>query len=169
MKTRVYLAMLLLIIPVQASLFGPLSLAGIKPDLSLALVYSIGLLTGPAEAAFAGMAVGLVLDIGSASLIGMNAMTKGLIGLGAGLLGRQVLDIASPMNAVFLSAFSLAESIIIALLLQTFYGEVPFFSLFLERMLPQALYTGVLGTLLLGFISRRKVLGALVRRSLLKE
>jgi hypothetical protein len=56
MKPRIYFIILLLIIPVQASLLSPLSLAGIKPDLALAVLYIIGLLTSPGEAALAGSA-----------------------------------------------------------------------------------------------------------------
>lgn len=169
MKPRVYLMMLLLIIPVQASLFSPLSLAGIKPDLPLALIYIIGLLTGPTEASLAGMGIGLVQDIGSASLLGMNGFTRGLIGLGAGFLGRRVLDIASPSNVIFLAAFSLLEGIVISMFMQIFYGTVPFFSMFVTRMVPQALYTGLLGTLMLRFISNKNVATQLIRRSLQKE
>jgi rod shape-determining protein MreD len=169
MKPRVYLMMLLLIIPVQASLFSPLSLAGIKPDLPLALIYIIGLLTGPTEASLAGMGIGLIQDIGSASLIGMNGFTRGLIGLGAGFLGRRVLDIASPSNVIFLAAFSLMEGIVISMFMQIFYGTVPFFSMFFTRMVPQALYTGLLGTLMLRIISNKNVATQLIRRSLQKE
>jgi rod shape-determining protein MreD len=169
MKPRVYLMMLLLIIPAQASLFSPLSLAGIKPDLPLALIYIIGLLTGPTEASLAGMGIGLVQDIGSASLVGMNGFTRGLIGLGAGFLGRRVLDIASPSNVIFLAAFSLMEGIVISMFMQIFYGSVPFFSMFFTRMVPQALYTGLLGTLMLRFISNKNVATQLMRRSLQKE
>lgn len=169
MKPHVYLMMLLLVIPVQASLFSPLSLAGIKPDLPLALIYIIGLLTGPTEASLAGMGIGLVQDIGSASLVGMNGFTRGLIGLGAGFLGRRVLDIASPSNVIFLAAFSLMEGIVISMFMQIFYGTVPFFSMFFSCMVPQALYTGLLGTLMLRFISNKNVATQLVRRSLQKE
>ena len=169
MKPRVYLMTLLLIIPVQASLFSPLSLAGIKPDLPLALIYIIGLLTGPTEASLAGMGIGLVQDIGSASLIGMNGFTRGLIGLGAGFLGKRVLDIASPSNVIFLAAFSLMEGIVISMFMQIFYGTVPFFSMFFTGMVPQALYTGLLGTLMLRFISNKNVATQLMRRSLQKE
>lgn len=169
MKGRVYLAILLLIIPVQAALFDPLSLGGIKPDLSLAIIYVIGLLTGPVEASLAGMAMGLVQDIGSASPLGMSGLTRGLIGLGAGLLGRRVLDITSPMNVIFLIAFSLAEGLIIMLFMQTFFGDVPFLSLLLTVMLPQALVSGLLGIFLLRFMNRKNVMSMLMRRSLLKE
>jgi rod shape-determining protein MreD len=169
MKPRVYLMILLLVVPLQAAFFNPLALGGIKPDFPLVLIYLIGLLTGPTEACVAGMAVGLVLDIGSAGIVGMNGFTRGMIGLGAGFLGRRVLDIGSPSNTLFLAAFSLMEGIVISLLMQIFYGAVPFFSLFFTRMLPEAVYTGILGTFVLRFISRRNVRHALMRRSFQKE
>jgi rod shape-determining protein MreD len=169
MKPLVYLTILLLITPVQAGLLEPLSLGGIKPDLALALVYIIGLLTGPWEAALAGMAIGLVQDIGSASFLGFSGLTRGLIGLSAGLLGRRVLDITSPSNSIFLAAFSLLEGIAIALFLQMFYGSVPFFSLIAGRILPQALYTGVLGALLLRLTGSKNILSVLMRRTVQRE
>jgi rod shape-determining protein MreD len=162
MKPLVYFTILLLIIPVQAALLEPLSLGGVKPDLALALLYIIGLLTGPREAALAGMAIGLVQDIGSASFIGFSGLTRGLIGLSAGLLGRRVLDITSPSNSIFLA-------VVTAILLQMFYGSVPFFSLMAGRLMPQALYTGVLGALLLRLLGNKSVMTALIRRTVQRE
>jgi rod shape-determining protein MreD len=169
MKGLIYLAILLLIIPIQSALFNFISVAGIKPDLPLALIYIIGLLTGPTEASLAGMAIGLVQDIGSANLLGMNAFTRCFIGLGAGLMGRRVLDISSPMNSVFLAAFSLAEGIVILFSMQAISGEVPLVSLLLAHVIPQALYSGLLGIFLLRFMNRKNVMSALLRRSFLKE
>jgi rod shape-determining protein MreD len=169
MKFRVYLTLFLLIIPFQASLLEPLSIAGIKPDLALALLYIIGLLTGPGEAALVGMGLGLLLDIGSVSLLGLAGFTRGLVGLSASLLGRKVLDLSSPTNGIFLAAFSLAEGICIALFLQLFYGSIPFFSLLAGRILPQAVYTGVLGVVLLRLMAGKNVLAALKRRAVQEE
>lgn len=164
MKPRFYLLIFLLIIPFQASLLGPVTIAGVKPDLALVIVYILGLLTGPREAALAGIAVGILQDIGSASYLGFNAFTQGLAGLIAGVLGRQVLNVASLSNVLFLALFSLAESLVIAVFMQTVYGAVPFFYLLLYRFLPQSLYTGLLGTLLLRFIHTRKLVPLLLRR-----
>jgi len=169
MKPHIYFIILLLIIPVQASLLNPLSLAGVKPDFALAVLYIIGLLTTPGEAAIAGIGIGLIQDISSASLIGLNAFTRGLIGLCAGLLGRRVLDISSPSNLIFLIVFSLAEGLFIMLFIQTFYGSVPVINMFFTSMLPQAIYTGVLGILLLRFINSRSTLNMLKRHALQKE
>jgi rod shape-determining protein MreD len=169
MRPRVYLGILLLILPFQASLLNPLSLAGIKPDLALVVVFIIGLLTGPAEAALAGMGIGLVQDIGSASLLGFSGFTRGLVGLAAGLLGTKVLDIGSPTIVLFLAAISLAEGVLISLFLQVTYGAVPFFSMIAGRLLPQALLSGILGLVVLRLINRKDVLAMLIRRNVQKE
>jgi rod shape-determining protein MreD len=169
MKPRVYVLIFLFIIPFQASLLAPASLAGITPDLALAVVYIIGLITGPREAVFAGIAVGLLQDLNSANFLGFTALTRGLVGLAAGLLGKRVLDIGSLSNIIALAVLSLGEGIVIALFMQIVYEDVPFFRLLFSRLLLQALYTGLLGTFLLRLISRRGFLEMLTRRSLQKE
>lgn len=169
MKPRVYVILLFLIIPVQATVFNPLSLGDVKPDAGLAALYCIGLLTGPVEAALAGMFLGIVQDLGSASFIGLSGLSRGLVGLFAGILGRHVLDLTSPSNIVFIAAFSLAEAVFIALFLEVFQGSVPFFRLFFSHMIPAALYTGVLGFILLRIVSWRGMQAILKRRSLQKE
>lgn len=167
MKARVYVIIFLLLVPIQAGLFG--RLGDFRPDLGLAVLYIIGLLAGPAEAALAGIGIGMLQDIGSAGLLGFSGFTHGLIGILAGLLGRQVLNIASPTNIIFIVLFSLIEGALTAALLQLVYGSVPFFSMFFSRMVPQALCTGLLGIVLLRYMNRRNILGWLRRRSRGKE
>ncbi len=169
MKPRVYFIVLLLIVPVQGSLISPISIAGFTPDAALAVVYIIGLLTTPREAIFAGMAIGLIQDINSAGIIGLTSLTRGLAGLFAGLLGKRVLNIASTSNIAFLGAFSLAEALLISLFMQVSYGAVPFFSMIFGYMLPQALYTGLFGTVVLQLISRWNIVTVLTRPTLSKE
>ncbi len=169
MKSWVYFAIFVLLVPFQAGLITPLSIYGIKPDLALACLFIVGLLTGPAEGAFAGMGMGLIQDIGSASLLGLTGLSRGMVGLASGMLGRKVLDVGSPSIVLFLAALSLAESLFIALFLQTTYGAVPFVSLIFSRMLPQTLYTCLAGFALLRLVNRRKVLASLRRRDIQKE
>jgi len=169
MKPRVYLLIFLLLIPLQASLFGPLALGGAAPDLGLALLYTIGLLTGPVEAAFAGIAIGLLQDIGSASLFGFSGLTRGLVGLFAGFLGRRVLDIQSPSNIIFLIGFSLAEAVLAAVFLDLTFGSVPFVGLFFGRMVPRAVTTALAGYAVLRLVTDRRVLAWARRRELQKD
>jgi rod shape-determining protein MreD len=169
MKPRVYLIILLVLTPLQASLFSPLSLGGITPDLGLAVLYCIGLLSGPVEAAFAGIAMGLLQDVGSASLIGFSGLTRGIVGLSIGFLGRRVLDIQSPSNVVFLVVFSLAEALLAAVFLDITYGTIPLAGLFFGRMIPRALTTALVGYGLLRLVTNRQALAWIRRRELQKE
>jgi rod shape-determining protein MreD len=169
MKLYVYALILVLIIPFQSTLLNPLSVYGIKPDLALAVLFIIGLFTGPVEAALAGMSIGLIQDIGSASLLGFSGLTRGLVGLGAGLLGSRVLDISNPMIVLFLAVFSLIEGLLISLFLQATYGAVPFVTMFTGRLVPQAIYTSLLCFFLLHFANRRDFLRLLKRRDIQKE
>jgi rod shape-determining protein MreD len=169
MKPRVYLIVLLLLLPLQASLFAPLSLGGVTPDLGLAVLYGIGLLTGPVEAALAGVAIGLTQDLGSASLIGYTGLTRGVVGLLAGFLGKRVLDVQSPSNIIFLFVFCLAESIFSALFLELTYGTVPLMGLFFGRMLPRAVTTALVGYMLLRLLTGKNVLAWIRQRDLQKE
>jgi rod shape-determining protein MreD len=169
MKPRMYLIVLLLLLPLQASLFGPLPLGGIAPDLGLAVLYCIGLLTGPVEAALAGVAIGLLQDVGSASLIGFSGLTRGVVGLLAGFLGKRVLDIQSTSNIVLLVVFCLAESLFSALFLEITYESVPLVGLFFGRMVPRAVTTALVGYALLRLMTGKNVLAWLLRRELQKE
>lgn len=169
MRPRVYVIIFLLIIPLQASLLNPISIGGVKPDLGLALLFLIGLIAGPVEGTLAGIAMGLVQDIGSGSVLGLAGITRGLTGLAAGLLGSRVLDHTSPTNSVFLALFALLEGVIIAAFLQVYYGSVPFFRLLGWRILPQAVYTGILGFVMLRLLGRKNLIAALRRRTMHKE
>lgn len=169
MRYPVYAAILLLLLPVQAGLLAPLDNLGIWPDLGLAFVFIIGLLTGPGEAALAGVAVGLLQDIGSASLLGFTGLTRGLAGLAAGILGQRVLDVRSPSSSIFLFAFSIAESLVAAFFLEAIRGDMPVGGLFIRQMLPRAFFTALAGHGILRFATRRSVLALTRRRELQKE
>jgi rod shape-determining protein MreD len=169
MKPRVYLIVFVLLIPLQASLFGPLSLGGVTPDLGLAVLYCVGLLSGPIEGSLAGIAIGLLQDVGSASLIGFSGFTRGFVGLFTGLLGRRVLDIQSPSNIIFLFVISLVDSLFSSLFLEITYGSVPVFSLFFGRAILRAAATACAGYAVVRFITGKTVLEWIRRRTLKKE
>jgi rod shape-determining protein MreD len=169
MKFRVYLLALLFIAPLQASLLSIFSLGGVTPDLGLAVLFAVGVLTGPVEGALAGIALGLMQDIAGAGLLGFAGITRGIIGLLAGLFGRRIMDVMNPAVALFLVGFSLLDQIITAIALEIIYGALPFFGLLFTRMIPQALYTALLGYLLLKYATRRPALDALRRQMLRKE
>ncbi|HTG00188.1 MAG TPA: hypothetical protein VK654_06335 [Nitrospirota bacterium] len=169
MKPLVYIAMFVFLLPLQAGLLALLSIGGIVPDLGLALLFIIGLLTGPAEATMAGIGIGLLQDIGSASFLGFTGLTRGVVGLGVGLIGRHVLDRSSPFIILFLALFSIIEGACISLFFQITYGDVPFFTLLFTRYLPRTLYTCALCLVLLRFTDRSDFLRLIKRPVIGKE
>ncbi len=169
MRPAAYTVVLLLLLPFQAALLDPLARIGLAPDLGMAVLYVIGLLTSPVEAAFAGIAIGLLQDIGSASPLGLSGLTLGIVGLLTGLLGQRVLDIQSPSNVAFLAFFSLAASLLSVLFLDLIYGGFPVIGPFFVRMVPRAAATALAGHMILRFATRRDILSMIRRRELQKE
>jgi rod shape-determining protein MreD len=169
MRPSVYAVIALLLLPLQASLLAPLSRIGLAPDLGMAVLYTIGLLTTPLEATFAGIAIGLLQDLGSASLLGLSGLTLGIVGFLTGLLGQRVLDIKSPSSVVFLALFSLSGSLLTVLFLDLIYGGFPVLGPFFVRMVPRAAATTLAGYLIFRFATRRSVLPLIRRRELQKE
>ena len=169
MRPFVYGIVALLLVPLQATLAAPLERIALAPDVGIAVLSVIGLLTGPTEAAFAGIGLGLLVDTGSASLLGLSGLSFGVVGLLAGLLGRRMLDIRSSSSIVFFGLFSLAGSLLTVLLLDLVYGNMPIAGPFFLVMLPRAVATAALGYFLLRFVTRRTVFPRVLRRELLKE
>jgi rod shape-determining protein MreD len=169
MRSFVYVIVGLLLVPLQANFAAPLGRFALAPDLGIAVLSVIGLLTGPLEAAFAGVALGLLQDVGSASLLGLSGLTMGVVGLLAGLLGQRMLDIRSSSNIIFFGLFSLAASLLAVLLLNLIYGGIPVLGPFFFAMLPRAVVTAATAYFLLRFATRRTVLARIRRHKLQGE
>lgn len=92
MKPALYAALVLGLVPMQISLMHYLSIGDVRPDLCLVAVGLIGFFAGPMEGMLVGMALGLTQDLFSAGALWLNVITKGAVGLLAGLAGRQVTN-----------------------------------------------------------------------------
>ncbi len=85
------LGLILILIILQTTLAEFVAdLTGAKPDLILLVVVSFGLLRGRMTGIGYGWALGLLQDGLSGSLLGQNALSKGLIGYVAGVLHRHL-------------------------------------------------------------------------------
>ena len=76
-----------------------LEMAGAKPDLLLILALALGLLRGKAAGIILGCVLGFLQDALSGGLLGQNALSKGLIGFGAGALRRDLMTIGLLVQA----------------------------------------------------------------------
>jgi len=132
----------------HATVAPALRIAGVTPDLPLIVVVLLALRRGPEFGALAGFAAGLLQDAAGGGLIGVQALTKALIGFAIGAVGSR-LSVDQPLVQVpGLVLLTIAEGLARFALLQLFRFPAPFGEVMLYVVLPQALYNGFLATLL---------------------
>jgi rod shape-determining protein MreD len=128
---------------------GPaLRIGDVTPDIPLIVVVLLALRRGPEFGCAAGFAAGLLQDAASGGLIGVQALTKAVIGFGVGAAGAR-LSVRQPLVQVpGLVVLTVAEGLARFALLQLFKFPAPFGELMTYVVLPQALYNGFLGAAL---------------------
>lgn len=109
MKFWVYLCLCFLLVPLQTTALGRTGTTLVEPDVILVAVCLIGLLTDELEGALMGVLLGFIQDLFSAGVAFPNLVTKGLLGIAAGLIGQQVVQVSSivvALTVVLLSSLS---------------------------------------------------------------
>ena len=129
----------------HATLTPMISVAGVTPDLPLIMVILLALRRGPELGCVAGFVTGLLQDATGGGLIGVQALTKGLIGFGIGVAGGR-LRVSQPLVQVpGLVVLTIAEGLARFAILQIFRFPAPFGELMAYVVLPQALCNGFIG------------------------
>ncbi len=132
----------------QATLGSALRIADVPPDIPLIVVVLLALRRGPEFGCAAGFAAGLLQDAAGGGLIGVQALTKSLIGFGIGAAGHR-LRVTQPLVQVpGLVLLSVVEGLVRFALLTLFHFPAPFGQLMMYVVLPQALYNGFLAAAL---------------------
>jgi len=129
----------------QATVAPALRIGDVAPDLPLIVVVLLALRRGPELGCVAGFAAGLLQDVSGGGLIGIQALTKALIGFAIGVVGGE-LRVTQPLVQVpGLAVLTVVEGLVRFALLKLFHFPVPFGDLMLYVVLPQALYNAFLG------------------------
>ena len=129
----------------QTSFAPALRAGGIAPDFPLIVVALLALRRGPEVGCVAGFAAGLLQDATGGGLLGVQALTKALIGFLVGSADGR-LWVTNPLVQVpGLVLLSIGEGVVRYALLQLFHFPAPFGELMLHVVMPQALYNGVIG------------------------
>ena len=132
----------------HATLAPALRIADVAPDIPLIIVVMLALRRGPEFGCLAGFAAGLLQDAAGGGLIGVQALTKAVIGFAIGALGGR-LRVTQPLVQVpGLVLLTVTEALARFALLKVFHFPVPFGELMTYVVLPQALYNGFLGAAL---------------------
>lgn len=129
----------------QASLVSALAVNGVAPDIPLILTILVALRRGPEAGCVAGFLTGLFQDVTVGGLVGVQALTKALVGFGLGVVAGR-LWVQNPLVQVLgLLTLTVAEGLLRFGILQLFHFPAEFRPLMLDVILPQAVYNGFLG------------------------
>ncbi len=148
MKFLVYGGVVLLVIPFQTVIIHQFSIRGIIPDAVLLTVCLVGWWRGEMEAVVLGLALGFLQDLVSGATVWLNLMIKPLIGLVGGMLGHMLRALTPWAFPLFIMGISLFSGVLVLVLLQTQSSEMDVGKILLGTVLPQALYDGVFGAII---------------------
>ena len=154
MKFLIYGGVVVFIIPFQAVVIHRFAIGGVVPDVILVAVCLAGLWRGVSEAAVLGLVLGFMQDLLSGAMGWVNLMTKPLIGLSASVFRRAPIALTPWTIPVLLMGVSLVSGLLVVLLLQARSPEMDVLQAMFSTVVPQAVYDGVLGTIVLFGTSR---------------
>ena len=143
MKTIVWGLFVTLLVAVQSTLVPLLAIGGIKPDILLVITVSAGLLCGKETGVGIGFCGGLLQDLLSGNLFGLNTFTKMTIGYLAGLAERKVFkeNILLPVAAMIVA--SLLNGLMIHIFVYLRGYAVDWSGAFVHIVLPAIMYNMV--------------------------
>lgn len=121
-----------------------IALGRISPDFMLLLAAYFAVQRKPEQAAIAGFLVGLFQDLANPELLGLNALTKTLVGYGLGVVGSK----AESENPFFLMTILGITAVLhdfVYLLFFTGLHMSSFLVLWTTVSIPSAIYTAVAG------------------------
>lgn len=132
----------------HATLSPVLRVGDVAPDIPLIMVVLLALRRGPEFGCAAGFFAGLLQDVAGGGFIGVQALTKALVGFAIGAVGGRLRATQPLVQVPGLVVLSVAEGLGRFALLKLFRFPAPFGELMTYVVLPQALYNGFLGAAL---------------------
>lgn len=145
MKILLKGAIIVVALLIQLTLINSITILGLKPDLIMVVVVVFSLLKGEKEGTISGFASGLLQDIFSTSLLGINALAKTVIGFTCGILKEKIFyEHILFLIPVITFIASFMQSILIFLLLRAFGIEYGLAWSIKQIAIPEALYSSLL-------------------------
>jgi rod shape-determining protein MreD len=129
---------------VQSTVVPALGVWSVVPDLPVVLVVLLALRRGPEVGCVIGFALGLAQDVIAGGPLGLQALSKSVIGFVAGDLPRWCL-VSNPVVPVVAAVMAtVVDGVLRFAVLQLFHYPAAFGDLLGRVILPQAAYNGVL-------------------------
>jgi rod shape-determining protein MreD len=149
-----YVVAFIVLIILQTTLVEFISIKGIKPDLIICLLVYLSMKEGALAGIFGGFLMGLSMDVYSPQTLGTGSLAKSVIGYFTGLLDERNITLDEKYKLLVLLLAAVLHQLIISILV---FGLGPAIKIhLLSSILPNALYTTLVGGLFLLVISRRR-------------
>ena len=156
MKLCVKAGIVIAVLMIELVLTNLLAFDAIKPDLILIVVICLSFISGTEEGVITGFAGGMLKDIFSVHLLGINALSKTLIGFIAGTIREKIFyQHLMWLVAIFTFIFTFMNNLIIYLLLNALYSNYDFTVILKGFILTQAIINTILAPFI--FIGIRKL------------
>jgi len=157
MKIYLKIGIIVFTLLIQLTLINLFTIQGLKPDLILLVVIVFSLLKGAEEGAISGFASGLVQDIFSSGLLGINALAKTVMGFICGVLKERIFaEHILFIIPVITFLVSISQSMLIFLVLHAFGVEYSLVWSLKQVALPEALYNSLLSPFI--FLAVKRIL-----------
>ncbi len=134
----------LIFILLQMLVAPRIAIGEIAPDFMLLLVVYFAMHRKLEHAAIAGFVIGFLQDLYNPELLGLNALTKSLVGYGVAFVAAKLERGSSPLVLVLIGAAAFANDFIY-LLFFTGLHLGRFFILLITVSVPSTVYTALIG------------------------
>ena len=153
MIVAIFTVVFIFLFSLQTSLMSYFSVGGVTLDLALILAVYSGVMLKGDRGIWVGFAIGLVQDCLSGSLLGVNTLSKSIIGFVFSTLKDKLMVIGFVPISVILFAASFFDGLVYYLVLTTLLkAQIPFSFLF-STLLIYAMYNALVGPILFFFIN----------------
>lgn len=132
---------------VQATVLSQVQVGGVTPDLPLVLTALVALFRGSEVGSLVGFSLGLFQDLTGGGLVGVQALSKAVVGFGLGFAGDRLM-VSNPLIQVSsLIVVSLGEGVIRFVVLKLFHYPEGLGGLMVHVVAPRAVFNGLVGSL----------------------
>ncbi len=153
MRLFPFLVMLGSLLVAQSILPSRIGIGSVAPDFVILVVLFFGLFRGPISASIFGFVIGFIQDLTNPGLLGLNALTKAVLGYFIGNASGKLV----PENALFMFVVFAVAAFAHDIVYLTFFHWPDVGSALLQILvvgLPSALYTAAVGVLLHVLVQR---------------
>ena len=125
-----------------------IAIRGIGPDFSVIALVLLALAQGPRAGTVGGFVLGLIQDLRNPALLGLHALCKCCLGYGVGALRRRLVFGLAVVEGALVALAVVAHDLVF-LLVQSRLTDEAFLRPLITQTLPVAVYTGLIGVVVL--------------------